>query len=73
MGYHDAIRTIEASLRVDVADKCIWLVDERGDEAQTIHLTPDQAITAGEALQKAGEEADDGKSLTVPVWDTEEA
>jgi len=73
MSYHDAARTVETSLRVDTADMCIWLVDERGEEPQTIHLTPDQAAAAGNALQQAGDEAGNGKSLTIPVWEIVEA
>ena len=72
MSYHDALRAVEASLRVDTADTCIWLVDERGEEPQAVHLTPDQARAAGDALQQAGKEAGDGKSLTIPVWELPE-
>lgn len=35
--------------KVDRADNCIWLIDER-DEGQQTHFTPDQAQKVGKAL-----------------------
>jgi len=68
MSYHNASRAI-AGLRVDTADMCIWLVDERGEEPQATHLTPDQAKAAADALRQAGEGAGNGRSLTIPIWE----
>jgi len=43
--YHAAA----SMFRVERADDCIWLADERGP-AQNIHMTPGQASDVGEAL-----------------------
>jgi len=44
-------------------------VDERGEEPQATHLTPDQAKAAADALRQAGEGAGNGRSLTIPIWE----
>lgn len=62
MSYH----TIAGMLRVDRSDDCIWLVDERGP-AQSVHMTPDQATSVGEALLEAGGSSSD--SLSLPIDD----
>lgn len=54
-GYH----AIASMLRVDKSDDCIWLVDESRPRAQNIHMTPDQATAAGEALLEAGGSSSD--------------
>lgn len=36
-------------LKVERADNCIWLIDDRG-ERQEVHLTPKQAKEVGQKL-----------------------
>ena len=69
MSYHDAVRRIDGAgdLRAESADRCVWLVDERGGGAQSIHLTPGQALAAADALREVGEGARDGHGAAVPI------
>lgn len=41
--------------KIDRADECIWLVDERGEKPVEIHLVPSQAVVLADQLRLAAE------------------